>query len=215
MPEVMELLQRHLGFDSAALSPLSASWTVTWNKPAHFERLWQQRGALYVREVSGLVRSAFGAGVALDADVLSLSVRDRAAFYDEYMRPLGGGSFACIGLAAPGAESALSLTRYGRARFHESELELLRRLQPALALSVRGLATEASGPPSSPPALAALTAREREFSEYLSRGLTNGEIAALCGCSPNTVRNRLAGVFRKLHVSTRAELAALIASGET
>jgi DNA-binding CsgD family transcriptional regulator len=213
MADLMALLQRHIGFDSAALAPLSAHWTVTWNKPAHFEKLWRQRGAVYVQEVASLVRVALGdAGVAQDAEVLPSRVRDRAAFYEEYMRPLGGGSFACVGLTAPGAASGLSFTRYGGGRFEDAELDLLRRLRPSLALAVRGLETEAAG---GPPALtvARLTEREREFSQYVARGLTNGEIAALCGCSANTVRNRLAVVFRKLEVTTRAELAGLIASG--
>lgn len=139
MAELMPLLQRHLGFDSAALAPLASSWTVTWNKPPQFERLWRKRGAFYVQEVAGLLRLALGdEGVAHDADVLSSRVRERASFYDEYMRPLGGGSFACVGLTGPRAAFGLSLTRYGRGRFHGAELELLRRLRPSLSLAVRG-----------------------------------------------------------------------------
>lgn len=206
MVNVMDLLQRQLGFDSAALSPLSENWAVTWNKPDHYHKLWQQRSAVYLEEVSGLVRAAFGsAGVAQDVEVLPLRVRERAAFYDEYIRPLGGGTFACVGLVAPNEQFGLAFTRHGRARFREAELEWLRRLRPALALAVRGLTT-------TPPALAGLTAREREFAEYVTKGLSNGEIAALCECSRNTVRNRLAVIFRKLDVTTRAELAALVAS---
>ncbi len=212
LPDLMRLLQRHLGFDSAALSPLSTAWMHTWNKPAAYEQLWRKRGSLYLQELSGLVRVALGGrGVAQDSEVVPRRARERTAFYDEYIRPLGGGSYACLGLKAPGARFALALTRHGRGYFHESELDWLRRLGPALALSVRGLAAQL---PSEPPALAALTPREREFSRYVARGLTNGEIAGLCGCSLNTVRNRLASVFRKLEVSTRAELAARIASSE-
>ena len=38
------------------------------------------------------------------------------------------------------------------------------------------------------------------------RGLVNREIAAILTVSPNTVRNHLVAVFRKMNVSTRAEL---------
>jgi DNA-binding CsgD family transcriptional regulator len=210
--ELMGLLQRHVGFDTAALSPLSSGWSLTWNKPARFEALWRERSAIYIAEVASLVRVALGeAAVAYDVEALTARERDRSRFYDEYFRPQGGGSLICVGLTVPGAEAALALTRHGRARFRAAELGLLRRLRPALTLAVRGL----SGPAPEPqpaPALLAVTPREREISEYVARGLTNGEIAALCGCSPNTVRNRLARVFQKLEVSTRAELAALIAS---
>ena len=213
MNELMDLLQRHLGFDSAALASLSANWTVTWNKPAYFERLWQARGSVYVEEAAPMMRLALGdAGVVHDLEVVPASLRERSAFYTEYMRPLGGGGFACLGITAPRGACGLSLTRYGRGRFQDAELALLRRLRPYLALAVRGL--ETCAPEVRPaPVLAGLTPREQEFCRYVARGLTNGEIASVCGCSPNTVRNRLAGVFRKLEVTTRAELAGLIASG--
>jgi DNA-binding CsgD family transcriptional regulator len=54
-----------------------------------------------------------------------------------------------------------------------------------------------------------LSRRETEFVELTIRGLQNGEIAMLTGVSSNTVRNTLAKVFEKVHVSNRAELAYL------
>jgi DNA-binding CsgD family transcriptional regulator len=52
---------------------------------------------------------------------------------------------------------------------------------------------------------------EARVGALVERGLTNGEIARVLGRSSHTVRNQLAVVFRKLHVSTRAELAFVLA----
>jgi hypothetical protein len=45
------------------------------------------------------------------------------------------------------------------------------------------------------------------------RGLTNKEVAGLLGISPNTVRNILGEVFRKVGVSRRSELAFIVGGG--
>jgi hypothetical protein len=44
------------------------------------------------------------------------------------------------------------------------------------------------------------------------RGLTNREVAKLVGSSPNTVRNTLVEVFRKVGVTRRGELAFIVQS---
>jgi DNA-binding CsgD family transcriptional regulator len=54
-----------------------------------------------------------------------------------------------------------------------------------------------------------LTRRETEVLAYLERGLTNREIARVCGTSPHTVRNQLRKIFDKLGASTRAEAVAI------
>ena len=58
-----------------------------------------------------------------------------------------------------------------------------------------------------------LPPRQREIAAYVARGLRNAEVAALLGLSPLTVRNQLASIFRKLDVSTRAELVFLVLGG--
>lgn len=64
----------------------------------------------------------------------------------------------------------------------------------------------------SSPMLDKLTRLERELLVWLAAGRSNAEIAALRGRSPTTVRNQISTLFRKLHVSTRAEAVALAAS---
>lgn len=217
MAETMTLLQDRLGFDTGSLVSRSSNWMVSWNKPESCERLWNQRGPMYLQELSGFVHAALGpTGVVQDTEVLPPGVRERAAFYDEYMRPIGGGCLLTVGLITPSGEYGLTVNRHGRGRFHDAERDLLRHLRAVLTLAVRGLVAPAPQllVPTHPVA-GKLTAREQEFSGYVARGLTNREIADLCGCSQHTVRNRLAVVFRKLEVTTRAELAALIAAEQS
>ena len=84
---------------------------------------------------------------------------------------------------------------------------MLRRLRPTLSLLSRLFPTAPGPGTCRPRASAELTPREAEIAHYVARGLRNSEIALLCGCSPFTVRNQLVSIFRKLDVSTRAELA--------
>lgn len=51
-----------------------------------------------------------------------------------------------------------------------------------------------------------ITDREREIAESLAQGLTYGEIAENLGISPNTVRNHVANLYKKLSVRSKVEL---------
>jgi DNA-binding NarL/FixJ family response regulator len=54
-----------------------------------------------------------------------------------------------------------------------------------------------------------LTPREREVLRLLARGMSNTDIAAHLVLSEGTVRNYVSAIFEKLHVSDRAQAAAL------
>ncbi len=56
-----------------------------------------------------------------------------------------------------------------------------------------------------PPQIHGLTARETLVLEFLSRGLSNKEIAVELGVSPRTIQSHLASVFSKLGVASRTE----------
>lgn len=58
-----------------------------------------------------------------------------------------------------------------------------------------------------------LTERERQILSLLARGANNHEIAQQLDISEKTVRNRLSGIFDKLHVNNRTQ-AALLAKQE-
>ena len=57
-----------------------------------------------------------------------------------------------------------------------------------------------------------LTAREWEVAEMLLRKATTAEIATQLGVAPVTVRRHIGSVERKLGVSTRAEVVALLSA---
>jgi len=54
-----------------------------------------------------------------------------------------------------------------------------------------------------------LTCREVEIMEFMVRGLLNKEIADKLGISPQTVKNHIQNIFRKLHVENRTEATAV------
>jgi DNA-binding NarL/FixJ family response regulator len=64
----------------------------------------------------------------------------------------------------------------------------------------------APAPPAAQP-FASLTPREREIVGLVGEGLRNEQIARRLGITDKTVRNHLTGVFEKLGVSGRLELA--------
>jgi DNA-binding NarL/FixJ family response regulator len=64
-------------------------------------------------------------------------------------------------------------------------------------------------PAGAPPALAELTAREREVTRLIAEGLTNGEIAGRLVISPLTAKTHVSNVLRKLGCRDRAALVAL------
>lgn len=59
--------------------------------------------------------------------------------------------------------------------------------------------------PSTPPALADLTEREREVLDLLAAGASNDVIARKLFISNKTVRNTVSGIYAKLHANGRVE----------
>jgi DNA-binding NarL/FixJ family response regulator len=61
--------------------------------------------------------------------------------------------------------------------------------------------------PRSPAAFPELTARETEVLDFISRGMTNEEMATHLGVSLKTVQNHVSNVLAKLHVVDRTQAA--------
>jgi DNA-binding CsgD family transcriptional regulator/tetratricopeptide (TPR) repeat protein len=87
----------------------------------------------------------------------------------------------------------------GAERLRDAAAHELRRL--ARRIPRGGRRTGARG------GLAGLTDREREVAELVTRGQTNRDIGAALFLSPRTIENHLTNIFRKLGVSSRAEVA--------
>jgi DNA-binding CsgD family transcriptional regulator len=101
---------------------------------------------------------------------------------------------------------ALSLCRHGTVgTFREPDVALLRQLVPAVAVGQAAWTQPGAG--SDPRALD-LTPREQSIAVSVARGMRNVDIAHTLGTSPNTVRNQLVALYRKLELSSRAELSA-------
>lgn len=61
--------------------------------------------------------------------------------------------------------------------------------------------------------LAMLSQAEREVVSYILDGFTQAEVAMLRGTSPRTIAKQLESAYRRLGVSSRAELLVLISGG--
>ncbi len=143
-------------------------------------------------------------------DVIRIAPQDQwLSFYQEQAVPQGQRYMLVIAHHARGRPlSVVHLTRNGSLAtpFGDREVEFAAALGPIMSLGDLVWRQERAAEAG---VLQQLANREREVCQLVRRGLTNREIASLLGSSPNTVRNQLSSAFRKLGVSTRAELAGL------
>src|SRR5262249_26241593 len=65
---------------------------------------------------------------------------------------------------------------------------------------------------SLPPSLGALSRAEREVASLVTHGYSDAQIASARGASPRTVENQLHGIYRKLGIHSRTELAARLSA---
>jgi DNA-binding CsgD family transcriptional regulator len=132
---------------------------------------------------------------------------ERLDFYGEIVRPLGAHSVLTAMLGVRGRGLAImQVARTGRTpEFGDRDAAFLKQMLPVLSL---GEALHDESRPA-PPLIAsaeALSARERDIVSYVALGFTNRQIALALGTSPHTVHSQMKNIFRKMDVSTRAEL---------
>jgi DNA-binding NarL/FixJ family response regulator len=108
--------------------------------------------------------------------------------------------------------------RRAEARPHlRAALETFERLGTSAWAAVARDELRAAGAPARRPgrsALERLTPQELQVARGIREGLTNREVAAQLFVSPRTVDHHLRKVFRKLGVSSRADLIRLALPGE-
>jgi two-component system response regulator DevR len=80
-------------------------------------------------------------------------------------------------------------------------------LDPAVTARVIQLVRDGAGPTQD--ALAILSPQERKVLALIAEGRTNKEVGGQLGLAEKTVKNYLSNVFEKLHVSRRAQAAAM------
>lgn len=84
-------------------------------------------------------------------------------------------------------------------------------LDPAITARVLALVRSSSAPGPERTALAALSPQEQRVLALIAEGRTNKEVAAALNLAEKTVKNYLSNIFEKLHVTRRAQAAALYA----
>jgi DNA-binding CsgD family transcriptional regulator len=209
-------LERAIGFDASyfgAAAPEQLRTPTVSGIDVGLVSRCEANAALYWQDRLTLQRAAItAAGVVADHDALSLQARERMPFYREVVSGHGIRATAVAILRLRGEVSgSVYLGRTGRGARFGSELGLLRRALPVLAL---GEAVHASFElPSAPTTFDAfgLTARERTVTQLLCRGWSNAQIAAQLGSSPRTVKNQVSAILRKTNTSNRTQLTAEIA----
>lgn len=167
--------------------------------------------AAYSVELAPLMQAAIADGTADTTEVFGERARDRGPFFRDVARPLGIARSLWLGLAGGGHLASIGIAR-SHGDFRRAPRAALRALLPVLTLADRALASTASLARARPSAqvLALVSPRQRQVIELVVLGHTNADIALALGLSINTVRNQLAATFRKVGVSTRAELVGLV-----
>jgi DNA-binding NarL/FixJ family response regulator len=95
--------------------------------------------------------------------------------------------------------------------FGDQDRELAELLRPHLIQAVEATRTRIRL--ERPPewfSSAGLSGRESEVMLLLATGATNGQIGAELGLSPRTIQRHVAGIFKKLGVTTRTAAAAAL-----
>lgn len=135
-----------------------------------------------------------------------LAEMDRAA---EAREVVAGVMRTCPGFV----ESRLSgNTYFARADLHERYVTALRRAADGDLPSLADASSPTAAPGAAlPPALAALTEREREVLRCVSQGNNNRSVAEALGISEHTAKRHVANILMKLDLPTRTAAAALAA----
>jgi DNA-binding CsgD family transcriptional regulator len=142
--------------------------------------------------------------------------REQLGLYTEFLYPRGVHRFALR--MWRGASSvhwfASTFPRIGRRRYEALTLAAMDHVFPIVALTERLYAPADRAETGEITREASLryhlTQAEHDTMCLVGRGLTNSEIASLCGVALPTIRNRIVSCFKKLQVSRRTEAAYIL-----
>lgn len=135
------------------------------------------------------------------SDFLTRRERRKLEFYWYVWRPLGIDDSLRVWLPAPTGRARVIYLERGKRDFTERDRAILELLRPSL---IRILQAAQARRRMETGALSTLTGREREILEWIARGKTSREIAAILFVSPHTVRKHIEHVLEKLEVRTRS-----------
>lgn len=187
-----------VGIDPSAIATSMRDW----------DRLAVELGALREHAIAH-------EGVAADHEVFDAASRARDRFRRALGRVLRAEAIVIAHLSLRGSVRAgVVLARKAPDPFAPRELALLRQLVPALSIadalheSLDG-AERAKVPVALRCEDQRLTPRQREIVTLVAHGHTNLAIARALAVSPNTLRNALAEVFKRLGAANRADVVRL------
>ena len=210
---VIDAIGRLVDFDLGSI--LSAVPGQDWSTEGQKGdcRIVCQNQWQYASEVSRDEIRLLATRFSLDTELFRSRRRDEASVYRDFVVPNRQVGFVTRYWTMDGHLWGVGLSR-GSRTFSKRDQARLNALFPQIRASLRlrrllsddglGYPGAGHGGPWS------LTAAEERTMSLVVRGFTNREVAGLLRVSPNTVRNTLAQVFRKVGVSRRSELVYIV-----
>ncbi len=154
-----------------------------------------------------------------DSQLISDDLRQKSAFYQNWLKPLG--VYYSIGSSLFDHETlygSVTLFRSHENDFSDEDVYILRILSEHLTAKLSSMYPQGIRKPdtiesdSSFPEKYQLTSRENEIINLINHGLSNKEIAQKLCISESTVKKHNYSIFSKLNVHTRTQLIKLFSS---
>ncbi len=140
------------------------------------------------------------------SDCLTRRGMRKLGFYHCVWKPLGIDDSLRVWLPAPPGHARTLYLERGKRDFSERDRSLLELLRPSLIRMVRRADRRRHAD-----VRAVLTPRELEIPQWIERGRTTRQIAAVLVLSPHTVRKHVEHILGKLGARTRSEAVARLA----
>jgi DNA-binding NarL/FixJ family response regulator len=185
------------------------------NEPRALAKFVLEREGLRVVAATGSYDTAIEAAATADVAVVDLRLGGRSGI--ELARDLTARGVKVVIYTAARDREALRAALQSGALGLALKGEDLSELPRAVTSVVEGRSyvSPAVAPLLARPREATLTPREREVLFLLATGLTNEQLAAQLGLSPDTTRTQLKTAMRKLGATTRVHAVAIaVAQGE-
>ena len=219
--EVLQRLAVLIGYDAGSVCRTMEPWRE--REPVFLSPLqlrdWRQYCENWRRYWAELQLLAHRDCLLGDASMTHPQTARSLTVYEDIIRPSGMKSLLALPVSIRGRQiSVVTLLRTpGTSGFASRDADIVRRLRPVLALGENLLNQECLTDTSSRATggVQRLSPRELEVAQYVALGLTNAQIALVCGKSAATVHNQLISIFRKTGVSSRCELVRLLIDEET
>lgn len=211
---VMNALNRMVGCDLGSI--LTATPGHEWSIAGEIgdNRKLGQNYWRYAGEMSNGELQRLAGNFSLATEVFQPLRRERLGVFREFLNPNGLSEVAVANWVVDARICVIGLAR-SKASFDDRDLARLTAIVPVLRAALRAARWLAGDDGDTYPCAGfggpwSLTPAQERTMSLVLRGLTNKEVADLLGTSPNTVRNTLAEVFKKVGVSRRSELAFIV-----